>query len=384
MSDFKFSCPACGQHLSGDSAYRGLQITCPVCQQTITVPGQASAARTAAAGPAGGGPPPLAYGSVGGTPPLPRPAQRPPTGPTRTSGLALASIICSVGSFIIIPLGFIPGIICGHMAKKRIARDPMLGGRGLAKAGLIIGYAGLGLTVLALVGFVAFFFLMGRQALMLTPQQGGPMPSGSSSRQVPSPPQSVPLNVPSQRPDSPLPALPESPAPTAPRSVPPPNFSMAGPDSSSIDAPPDGSGWTLNLGNAIIPVGAVSGRIHKRPFTAQAVTCEGGWLKFKQGTGFFADLEMSVVLFIQDPAELAGKTFNIRGREQFGSKPHIWMGWKDQESSPPQQKSWMENYALKLEFGQPSGGKLPGKIYLCVPDAEKSFIRGTFQMPIRK
>jgi hypothetical protein len=46
MSEFKFSCPQCGQHILCDTGYCGTQLTCPGCQQAITVP---DAPRTAAA-----------------------------------------------------------------------------------------------------------------------------------------------------------------------------------------------------------------------------------------------------------------------------------------------------------------------------------------------
>ena len=39
---------------------------------------------------------------------------------------------------------------------------------------------------------------------------------------------------------------------------------------------------------------------------------------------------------------------------------------------------------MRLEFGKLSGGKLPGKIYLCLPDQEKSFIAGTFEVQVKK
>ncbi len=38
MSEFKFACPVCGQHLSADSGSTGLQIECPTCFQPILVP----------------------------------------------------------------------------------------------------------------------------------------------------------------------------------------------------------------------------------------------------------------------------------------------------------------------------------------------------------
>ena len=38
MSDFKFACPECGQHISGDERYSGHQVQCPHCQKPIIVP----------------------------------------------------------------------------------------------------------------------------------------------------------------------------------------------------------------------------------------------------------------------------------------------------------------------------------------------------------
>ena len=59
----------------------------------------------------------------------------------RTSGLAVASLIFS----LVGPLGSLPAIICGHLALRKIKREPALKGYGLGLAGLIIGYAALGL-----------------------------------------------------------------------------------------------------------------------------------------------------------------------------------------------------------------------------------------------
>lgn len=62
------------------------------------------------------------------------------TKPTRTSGLAVASLILSCAALILGPLGCIPGIICGHLARREIKKYPTIRGSGLALAGLIIGY----------------------------------------------------------------------------------------------------------------------------------------------------------------------------------------------------------------------------------------------------
>ena len=38
MSEFKFSCPQCGQHIQCDTLWSGRQINCPACQQPLVVP----------------------------------------------------------------------------------------------------------------------------------------------------------------------------------------------------------------------------------------------------------------------------------------------------------------------------------------------------------
>ena len=38
MSEFKFTCPQCGQHILCDTQWSGSEINCPACQQTLVVP----------------------------------------------------------------------------------------------------------------------------------------------------------------------------------------------------------------------------------------------------------------------------------------------------------------------------------------------------------
>lgn len=44
MSEFKFFCPQCGQHILCDTGYSGQQINCPICQKAIVVPHPPAAA----------------------------------------------------------------------------------------------------------------------------------------------------------------------------------------------------------------------------------------------------------------------------------------------------------------------------------------------------
>jgi hypothetical protein len=79
----------------------------------------------------------------------------PPGAPSRTSGVAIAAFVLSICNFIpfVNFIAWILAIILGHIALAQTERDPTLGGRRFAIAGLIITY-----SVLA-VGLVAFLVL---------------------------------------------------------------------------------------------------------------------------------------------------------------------------------------------------------------------------------
>jgi hypothetical protein len=67
---------------------------------------------------------------------------------SKRNGLAIASLVCAIIGGYASTLS-IPAVICGHIALHKIKQAPnVYTGKGLAIAGLIIGYAGL---ILALV-----------------------------------------------------------------------------------------------------------------------------------------------------------------------------------------------------------------------------------------
>ncbi len=73
-----------------------------------------------------------------------------------TLGVGLLGYLCTLPVGCITPLGWIVAVITGHISVNQIQAVGG-GGDGLAKGGLISGYVGLGLTLLAL----CFFLLTG-------------------------------------------------------------------------------------------------------------------------------------------------------------------------------------------------------------------------------
>ena len=87
------------------------------------------------------------------------PYTSPPAAP-QNSGLAIGSLIASILGLTLFPtIGSIIGLILGYMARNQI-RDSggTMGGEGLAKAGIIIGWIGIALAVVGIC--LVFLFLI--------------------------------------------------------------------------------------------------------------------------------------------------------------------------------------------------------------------------------
>ena len=146
MSDFKFFCPECGQKIVCDASAVGAQISCPTCQKSLTVPASSQLVPASMAAPVPTtapapppvpiAPPPVPQTAAPRVPSATAPAKPLSAPPGRYSGLAMASLICSV----FVPFGFVAGLICGHIAKARMRKDIFLEGEKMANAGLIISY----------------------------------------------------------------------------------------------------------------------------------------------------------------------------------------------------------------------------------------------------
>jgi len=81
----------------------------------------------------------------------------------RTDGMAIASLICSFGILVFSCFGIVTSILAVVFAKKaerNIANSGgQLGGEGLAKAGKIIGWIGIGLWAVGVVFLIVLVII---------------------------------------------------------------------------------------------------------------------------------------------------------------------------------------------------------------------------------
>ena len=74
-----------------------------------------------------------------------------------TSGLGIASMV--LGIVWIYWIGSILAVIFGHVALSKIRKDPSIGGRGFAIAGISLGWIGVGILLLLVVLGVSVGFV---------------------------------------------------------------------------------------------------------------------------------------------------------------------------------------------------------------------------------
>lgn len=270
MSEFKFACPICGQHIKCDATKSGTQMDCPTCFRKIVVP----------SAPEGESSKLILTAAQAGARPL----------PAVVGAEAPAS-----------PAG------------KRFP---------FAAVAMIV--------VLAAAVAVAVVF---RDKLFKLPKSGGK--ANSTIAKV------VPIVAP----------------------------------------PASDTNWTLKLAGIKIPETPAAGRVNGRSFALDRATIKGGALDLRQGPKWPPDVGVSVQLFAKQSEDLAGQTVVIESDR--ANPPKAVLRWKDEQQQPVSQNIY-EGYALRLEFGPMTGGRLPGKIYFCGSDEAKSWVAGTFEAEIRK
>jgi hypothetical protein len=278
MSEFKFACPVCGQHITADSSASGKQLECPTCFQRIVAP-QA---------PASGDTKLILSGSK--------------VSATRSTGFETS------------------GLVSGKSTSRKLKTS-------LAQLLLLVATGGMA-------------FLLWRNELTS-------LANGLAERAT-SPVKKV---------------------------APPPAFKSSQPIPSNVS-------WSLNITNAPMPAGEVVGSIHGNGFLCERATLKAGRLLLRQGQGGPPDLGITVTLGARQPAELSGKTVVVTPNAPVPA-PRVVLRWKDDQQEPVTEHIH-SGYAMKLMFGLATNDRIHGRIFIALPDEQKSFAAGTFDAEMIK
>jgi DNA-directed RNA polymerase subunit RPC12/RpoP len=267
MSEFKFACPVCGQHITADSTTGGRQIQCPTCFQKIVVP------------------------------------QPPVDGNTK---------------FI---------LSAAQVTKPRPAGFDTQNGLTSRRRAPVVGSFGFFIVLLLLLSSGTVLLLWAEDILKFPARQ---------------------------RPEK------------APK----------------VEYPvPSNTSWTMSLTNTVVPEETVVGSVHGNGFKCDRAILKGSILSLRQGKTWPPDLGVTVILPPDHGEVLSGKIVLV-GPRRPPPVPRIVLRWKD-ERQEQVTCDFTNGYLLKLAFGQANNGRMPGKIYVGLPDDEKSFAAGSFDAEIR-
>lgn len=336
MSEFKFSCPQCGQKMVGEDQYVGTSIHCPSCQGEIVVPQRmqpVSAGR-------------IQVRAVGGAASHVAPPPPPPT----------------------------PVAPMRHPYAKDPAADN-------SKAKMIITVVAICLVVLApIILFVAFpeqvnalenkFGFAGKKA---DPDAGGGQLGHIADLY------SV-LDATDPEKGYAEYAKEKEQREAAERAE---EEAQKAADLAEANAPLGEVSWNMSPGEESVPTGKPHGSISGTNFVADIMRVDRQanqyLLTLRQGTNAVPDCEIQIFLQLKPEEEIEGKIWTILPTQKSGA-PRIIKKWKANPKFAPLQKVYAGSYAMRLEFGESVRRKIPVTIYVALPDAEKSFVGGHFKV----
>jgi hypothetical protein len=128
-----------------------------------------------------------------------------------------------------------------------------------------------------------------------------------------------------------------------------------------------------------IPDKPAAGKIGGKVFKVVAATLDSreSTLELQQD----ADTMFKIVLLEKNADKFDGKKYTVPSKQP-ADAPRIHLGYKI-EGGLNKGEVFMSKYSMKLEFGTPKDGKIPGKIHLRLPDDAGSFVVGTFEAEIK-
>jgi len=280
MSEFKYACPVCGQHMMCDSSQSGTTMECPTCFQKIVAP-QA---------PATDDPKFIITGTKVG-------AERPIPAAVANADAPPAPVPEKASYWPVLALG---ALVC--------------------------------VVAVVLVAFHGKIFKSG----------------------------SEPIQTAANPPGGPPPAKPPKPPVVAP--------------------PANDANWMLDLSAAAFVDTPVAGRIHGLDFICERAIFQGGTLTLRTGTHGTVDFGVLINFKNALAESLSGQSINVTTNADKAA--NVMLRW--QADGQQKKENFDDSYAMRLDFGELTGNRLPGKIYLCTPDAEKSYLLGTFAADVRK
>ncbi len=170
-----------------------------------------------------------------------------------------------------------------------------------------------------------------------------------------------------------------------------PNSDTNSPDAASPAPPKEPplatAVWSLTPPEGSIPPGRAHGSISTTDFVPDIARLERAGrlyvLSLQQSSGGVIDRGIRVYLHPPGGASPAGQSWTVSPDTRNPAVPEVAKLWKSDPKYAAREKRFYSGYALQLELGSPAkDGAIPGKIFLALPDPEKSVVAGDFKAAV--
>jgi len=172
-------------------------------------------------------------------------------------------------------------------------------------------------------------------------------------------------------------------------------------------------GWVADASRAEFPDRPAAGRLHGTAFAVESARIAPYWqtsgppekqdrvdgavLKLQRGKDWVPTNYYTIFLAVKPGETVDGKTFVVPAGGLFKQTEKIMdkdgKGWfrpvagvqaNSQEPGGKPRTDLFPKVTMRLEFGKRKDDRLPGKIYLCIDDKEKSFVAGSFEAVVEQ
>lgn len=140
--------------------------------------------------------------------------------------------------------------------------------------------------------------------------------------------------------------------------------------------------YTLDSGKMKIPESRVNGLVSGTNFLAEAARIDkfpaSYALSLRQGPAISPDRAVIVYLHLGPTEGPSNRTFMVSPDLKDPAISSVAKLWKTDPKYAARNQSYSSGYALKLELGAMTNNAIAGKIYLALPDSDKTVVAGQF------
>jgi hypothetical protein len=139
--------------------------------------------------------------------------------------------------------------------------------------------------------------------------------------------------------------------------------------------------YQLDPARHVISNSPVSGRLAGQVFKPEHVIFRGNALTFRTGTDVIPDREVTIQFQTASDQSVLPIRVQVNPiKPAIGSElARISVGRKLEKESLPVNSEYPDKYSMTLELSSRLNGLVKGQIYLALPDAEKSYLTGSFE-----